>query len=334
VQRALVTGATGLVGSYLVERLREEGWDVRALVRDPGRAAWLEREGAELHQGDVLDGARFTSAAAACDVIFHAAAAVTPRGGWEVFRATNIEGSGHAVDAAAASGARLLHISSVAVYGARGHNARVAKIDERNALTPLDPAAHYARSKRESEAVVLDAHRAGRIWATAVRPDVIYGRRDRQFIPRVARLFNSGVAPLVGGGKTTLAMVHAANVADGAIRAATTDAAGGKVYNLTNDDEITVADFVQLAAQGLGKHVIPIPLPMRAGRFLIVALASALGLLRGRGLGTMARGTLEFLTRDNPYSSDLARRELGWAPPIRAAEGVPDAFRWWKAQRR
>jgi nucleoside-diphosphate-sugar epimerase len=333
VPRALVTGATGLVGSYLAERLRADGWAVRALVRDSGRATWLERTGVELRPGDVRDAKSFAAAATRCDVIFHAAAAVTPRGGWEVFRATNIEGTRHAISAAAAAGARLLHVSSVAVYGARGHNTTVARIDERNALTPLAAEAHYARSKRESEALVLDAHRAGRIWATTVRPDVIYGRRDRQFIPRVARLLDAGVAPLIGGGTSTLAVVHGANVADGALRAATTDVAGGKAYNLANDSDLTVAEFIRLAAVGLEKRVVPVRVPLRAGRILVVGLATTLGLLRGRGLRAMARGTVDFLTRDNPFSSDLARRELGWAPPIPAAEGVPDAFRWWKLHR-
>ena len=66
-----------------------------------------------------------------------------------------------------------------------------------------------------SEALVLEAHAAGRIWATAVRPDVIYGKRDRQFVPRIAGLLQRGFAPLIGGGRTTLPIVHAANVADG-----------------------------------------------------------------------------------------------------------------------
>ncbi|HET6701769.1 MAG TPA: NAD-dependent epimerase/dehydratase family protein, partial [Gemmatimonadaceae bacterium] len=118
MRRALVTGATGLVGSYLVERLTTDGWRVRALVRNAAGAAWLQPLGAELIVGDVLDAAAFQRAAASCEAIFHCAAAILPeRAEWEAYRATNLDGTANAIAAARASGARLLQVSSVAVYG-------------------------------------------------------------------------------------------------------------------------------------------------------------------------------------------------------------------------
>ena len=115
----------------------------------------------------------------------HTAANIIVRGGWEAYRVTNIDGTRNAIAAAERAKARLLHVSSVAVYGpsARYDAARRGmRTDEDAPLAPLPDRAHYARSKRESEAVVLKAHREGRVWATAVRPDVIYGKRDRQFV--------------------------------------------------------------------------------------------------------------------------------------------------------
>ena len=55
MSRALVTGATGMLGSYIVERLQDRGWEVRALVRDPERATWLQGRGVELAVGDLGD---------------------------------------------------------------------------------------------------------------------------------------------------------------------------------------------------------------------------------------------------------------------------------------
>ena len=329
---ALVTGATGLVGSHLVERLARDGWRVRALVRDPERARWLAESGSDLVVGDVLDAERFAAAAVGCDVIFHAAATVTARGfTYEAYRRPNVGGARNAVAAARRAGARLLHVSSVAVYGPTARYDRgPGGTDEEAPLAPLPTAAYYARSKREAEALILDAHRRGEVWATAVRPCVIYGRRDRQFVPRVGRVLRLGVAPLPGSARARLAIVHAANVADGAVRAAGADAAGGRAYNLANDFDLPVADFCRLAGAGLGRRVRLIRFPTPLARAVLALGKLAVTAVRGRGPGFMLDGTVDFLTRDNPFTSERARRELGWAPAVRPADAVPDAFRWWR----
>jgi nucleoside-diphosphate-sugar epimerase len=332
VKTALVTGATGLVGHHLAQRLQREGWTVRALVRDAARAGALSRTGVVLAVGDTLDATSFALAARKCDVVFHAAAAVTPRGGWEAFSRPNVDGTRNAVAAAASAGARLVHVSSVAVYGAAERYARGAgAIDEETPLAPLPNRAFYARSKRDSEAIVMGAHAAGRLWATAVRPDVIYGSHDRQFVPRLARLLARGVAPLVGGGRSTLAVVHAANVADGMVRAATTEAAGGRAYNLTNDYDVTVAEFFRLAGEGMGVRLRMLSIPLAAARAGFGLFRLVAPLVAGPGLGVVTASALDFISRDNPFTSARARRELGWDPPMRPETGVPEAFRWWAA---
>lgn len=333
MRRALVTGATGLVGSHIVERLLADGWSVRALVRKPSKT--VAAMGAELAIGDVLDGESFIRAAHGTDIVFHTAAAITPRGGWESYRRLNIDGTENAIAASEAAGARLLHLSSVAVYGPEGRFREGGrKTDEETPLSPLRDSAYYARSKRESERMVMEAHAAGRIWATAVRPDVIYGRRDRQFVPRIARLLERGFAPLIGGGTSTLAIVHAANVADGAVRAALHDGAGGRAYNLANDYDVTVRQFFELAAQGLGRRVrlIPIPFWLASGAFRLVRGAAKT--LSGGRMSVISNASLSMLTESNPFTSERARRELGWMPAVHPSDGVPEAFQWWLTHRR
>src|SRR5207302_8914303 len=112
----LVTGASGLVGSHVVQALVSRGERVRALVRPASRDA-VVRLGAEAVVGDVTDVAAWDAAARGADAIVHAAAIVQRRASWTQYVAANVDATRLAVAAARATGARLVHISSVAVYG-------------------------------------------------------------------------------------------------------------------------------------------------------------------------------------------------------------------------
>lgn len=331
--RALVTGATGLVGSHIVELLLRHGWSVRGLARSDASREALRTAGVEAVSGDLLDNTSLDPASSGADVIFHTAAAITQRGGWESYRRLNVDGTNAMITAAERSGARLLHLSSVAVYGSMArYNAGGTKTTEDAPLGPLRERSYYARSKRESETMVMDAHRAGRIWATAVRPSVIYGPRDRQFVPRMANALRFGVMPLIGGGRSTLAVVHAANVASGAVLAATSEAAGGRAYNLANDFDVTVREFFRLAGEGLGRRVRLVSVPLWSAKVGLRGFQIVDRVALGGKFAVASEGSLSFLSRDNPFSSDRARRELGWSPAVTHEAGVPAAFRWWMSE--
>ncbi len=327
--RALVTGATGLVGSHIVERLLADGWTVRALVRDPRAASWLGGAGAEVSRGDLADAASLRAATAGCHTVFHCAALIAATGDWASFQRANIDGTRAVVGAAAAAGARLVHTSSVAVYGSAARY-RSTPTDEDTPLAPLAEHAYYARSKREAEQLALGAHDAGELWATAIRPPMIYGKRDRQLVPRFARAMRTGFFPLFAGGRSIFSLVHASAVADGAVRAARIDAAGGRAFNLANDFPVSVADMVQLAANGLGRRVRGVPIPCAVARASFGTLATAARLAKQHATAEQLPGIVDIFTRNNPFTSERARRELGWSPTMRPEVGIPEAFAWWR----
>lgn len=326
--RALVTGATGMLGGYVVRRLLEDGWRVRALIRRPERADDLGVRGVEVAPGDLADRGSICSAARGCQIIVHAAAAIGSGPDDSGFRAVNVAGTEHVVGAAEHARARLVLVSSTAVFGQDRY--RPVPTDESATLPTLPDEDAYGRSKQDAERVVMKAQRDGRIWASVVRPPVMYGVGDRQFAPRIGRVLRAGVFPLVDGGSAQLSLVHADAVAAGAIRAALTEAADGRVYHLTDDFPVTVADLVRLASEGLGQPIMTprVPLPAARVGFALLRLG-----LHAAGRGDLARhapGTFTMLTRDNPFTSARARSELGWNPRIRPEEGIPEAFRWWR----
>lgn len=332
MRRALITGATGMLGSHIASRLVADGVSVRGLARKTSQADSLRRLGLEPCEGDLLDGGSIERAARDCDVVFHAAAAIGSDADAREFEGANVAGTIHAILAASRADARLVHVSSTAVFGAARYHERLT--DEDHPLPRLPDSDAYGRSKQAAEREVLEAAGTGRVWATVVRPPVMYGRGDRQFVPRVAPVLSRGVFPLIGGGRTTLPLVHADAVADGALRAARFEGASGRVYHLTSDFAVSVAALVRHAGEGLGRAIFAPRLPVVVGRACFILFAAA---LHGAGRSDLARhapGTFRMLTRDNPFSSERARRELGWTPRLRPEEGIRDAFRWWREQRR
>jgi len=125
-------------------------------------------------------------------------------------------------------------------------------------------------------------------------------------------------------------VVHAANVADGMVRAAMRPEAGGRVYNLANDCDVTVSEFFRLAGEGLGERLRFVSIPASAARVIVRVAALA----TPARLRSSLRQSVDFLTRDNPFTSERARRELGWDPPVRPERGVVDAFRWFASSGR
>ena len=203
----LVTGASGLVGSHVVEALVARGETVRALVRPASRAAAL-RLGAEAVAGDVTDPAVWQRAAHGVRTIVHAAAIVQRRASWERYVAVNVEGTRLAAAAARATRVRLVHISSVAVYG--GSAAYPSTPERRDEDFPFQPIAtpdYYARSKRMAEDVVREATTHQDLDVAALRPNVIYGERDRLCTPRVIGAARLPFVPQIGPGTNRLSCV-------------------------------------------------------------------------------------------------------------------------------
>ncbi|MEO7086720.1 MAG: hypothetical protein ABI442_11525, partial [Gemmatimonadaceae bacterium] len=143
-----------------------------------------------------------------------------------------------------------------------------------------------------------------------------------------------GVTIAIDGARTILPIVHAANVADGAVLAALSDRAGGRAYNLANDYDVTVREFFLLAGEGLQKRIRFVPISLSVAKGGVGIVMWIVRVATAGSLNVVSASSLSFLTRDNPFTSERAKTELGWAPRVRPAEGVPDAFRWWKERRR
>lgn len=325
----LVTGGTGLVGSHVIRALRQEGTGVRALVRAASRER-LSGPGIEIVEGDVTDERAWRRAARGVSGVIHAAALIAQRGSRSDFQDVNVGGTRLAVQAARAARVRLVHISSVAVYG-RGsaYAAGAGGVDEEFRFGPIAGHDYYAQSKRESEQVVWDAVADG-ADAVALRPNVIYGEGDRLFSPRVLAAIRQGLVPQVGGGTNHLSCVYAGNVAAAALLALRTPGARGRVYNTTDDgpERLTQRGFSDAFADALGMRVRRVRLPYPVAR-VAVDLWARWQMIRSPGTYPgVGASAVRFLAEENPFVAERARRELAWMPVVSPREAVRRTVRW------
>ncbi len=318
----LVTGGSGLVGSHVIEALRARGESVRALVR-PASRALVERLGAEAVPGDVQDAAAWRAAVqgeGGVRGLVHAAALLQQRASWQEYEAVNVGGTRLAARAARTAGARLVHISSVAVYGGLAdYRPESERRTEDFSFRPIPDHDFYARSKRLAEAAVGEEAERG-LTAVALRPNVIYGERDRLFTPRVIRVVRRRVVPRIGPGTNHLSCMYAGNVAAAAVAALDAPVAGFRAYNVASDapPALTQHEFLTAFAAALGVRPVTIPIPAGLARGVMTVVTSR----------RLARAAAAFITGENPYVDERARRELAWQPPFTAASAVRRSVRW------
>ncbi len=329
----LVTGATGLLGSHIVEQLCKRGAPTRVLVRPGSDVAWLRTQGVEFAEGDITDRVSLDAACRGCDVVYHSAAKVGDWGPWAEFQRITIDGTRNVIEAAVAAGVRrLVHISSISTYG---YYTDPITVDESYPLGyKLYKWAYYSKSKIAAEQLAWAAHRAGRIELTVIRPAWIYGERDRATIARLYRMIRTGKAKILGRGDNRLNVVYAGNIAEAAIEAARRADCNGEAFNCSNDGVITQQEYFDLLAKSIGAPRVTRHVPYRvayAAGFVLELLGHA---FRWKKPPFITRYAVWLMGRRSYFSADKARRVLGWKATVPYEVGIPNTVRWYEGTQR
>ncbi|GMV97185.1 MAG: oxidoreductase [Phycisphaerae bacterium] len=328
----LVTGATGLLGSHIVEQLRLRNRPVRVLVRRGADVAWLKQQDVEFAEGDITDRASLDAACRGVRNVYHAAARVGDWGPWSEFERITIQGTRNLAEASERAGCeRFLHISSISAYGHPDGEGLV--LDETAPLgRHLHKWSYYSRAKVQAERDLWAMYAAGKLRLTVIRPSWLYGPRDRATIFRLARILRAGQAKILGDGENKLNVVYAGNVAEGAILAVDSPRAIGQAYNCSNDGVIKQKEWFDLLARALGAPPVTKHVPYRvayAAAFFLEILGHA---FRWKQPPMITRYAVWLMGRRCYFSAEKARRELGWKSTVCYEEGVKKTVEWLKTQ--
>ncbi len=328
--KVLVTGATGFLGSYIVDHSFRQKDRVRVLVRDTSNCDYLKRyKNLEYVTGDLLDRRALGKAVEGVDIVYHSAARATDWGSRRQFLTANYIGSKNILEAClAAKVKRLVYVSSPGVV----FDFTDQEMIDESYPYPEKPGNFYAESKARAEKLILDADGKDGLTTVSLRPHAVWGPRDVSgFFPRIIRMLKEKRLKDFTGGKTVLLdMCYVTNAADACILAGRSDKVGGNAYFITDGQTVDSWKFLDRVADlfempRLTKKMNPGFAKIMA---LIFEMIWRIPYLAENYPPPITRYALEMMTHSTTYSIDAAVRDLGYSPGVNVDKGLVLLKEW------
>jgi len=323
----LVTGASGFIGTHLVQKLLSQNETVRALVRPnsihAGRLSHLE---VEIVEGDLSDRNVLLDATKNIKTIYHACSPMSnDRAEYEEVA---IKGTEFLIDAALKNNVkRFVQFSSLAVYELLKINDKIIREDSPYQKNP-EAMGPYAWAKIEIEKRVFNAIEKQGLAATIVRPGIVIGPFCRVFFPHLGYNLQEQIFLVIGNSDYALPLTYVENTVDGIYKAGTVDNAIGQAYNLVDDGEITpgkyIEEFIQIADDSCKLVHLPFIIPYSAT--LAYEIASSFGLVKK---GITSRAQLKWKQARVRFDNSKAKKDLGWEQNVSIADGIEKTFKWY-----
>lgn len=319
VETLLVTGATGFVGSHVLEQLDVVGTRVCALVRKESDAQRLGAQGVRCVRGSLEDPAALNEAVTGVDAVLHLAAATKARTSEEYERA-NGAGTQAVIDAMVAQPRRqrLIYLSSLAAVGPSLDGKPVTRADQPRPLTA------YGRTKLAGEKACEAA--AQRLDVAILRAPAVYGPRDRDVF-EFFRMARQGVTLIPGGRERRLQMIHAADLARALLMAATSEQANG-VYHVAEARSYGLREMAEMVAAAVGRksRIVGVPAPLLKGA---AAVSEGVAGLFGKSTIFNRDKARELLAPGWLCETELARRDFGFEAQIPLEAGLGNTAKWY-----
>jgi nucleoside-diphosphate-sugar epimerase len=315
--RVLVTGATGFLGSHLVELLREQGHEVRALVRRSSKTALLESLGVELSFARLETGDGLDDAVRGVNAVVHGAALVKARAPAE-FHRVNVEGTKNLLDAVVRIAPGIRRFALVSSITAEGfaHNGGGRR-----------PVTHYGRSKLAAEGVTLAM--AKELPVSILRPPAIYGPRDAEMFA-FFQMVSRRLMAFLGSPENRLSLIYATDCARALYQVLTADHPSGSVYAVEDGRVYTQGEFAAVVADALGIRTairLSVPIPVVS----VAAVGSELYGRVTRSAVMLTRDKVNELRQpDLTCRGDRIRDELGFVPEVQLEEGARRTVAWYR----
>ncbi|MBI2982239.1 MAG: NAD-dependent epimerase/dehydratase family protein [Deltaproteobacteria bacterium] len=321
--RAFVTGATGFLGSHLVDRLLGQGDEVHALARRTSNLRWLQGKKVQIHYGDVLgDLHGIEEGLKGVDLCFHVAGIIrAPRR--EIYFQINAEGTRNLFETILKVNPKIKKIVVVTSLAAHGPSRDGRPMNEED---PCRPITDYGESKWEEERVALQYK--DRLPITMIRPPAIYGPRDEQIL-KYFQMVKRRVVIIPGRSPQRLNMAHAQDVVTGMLLAAESSRSTGETFFIGDSRDYEWGEVADLVGRTFGKRLFRIRIPISL-LYLIGCFGEIVTRLTGRSVPFGMTNMKNFAQKNWTLDISKARKILGYEPAYSLEKGIAETANWYR----
>ena len=322
--KVLVTGGGGFLGSAIVTLLVERRYHVRSFSRN--HYPELASMGIEQIQGDVCDNNSIEQALRGVDLVFHTAAKAGIWGDYSDYYRTNITGTQNVI-----AGCKKHHISRLIYTSSPSVVFNGTDMEGVNESVPYPATYHayYPQTKAIAEQYVIKAAGQG-LMTIILRPHLIWGPRDKHFVPRIIARANRLIR--VGNGKNLIDTVYIDNAADAHILAADglekNPKLSGNMYFISQGDPVPLWDIINHILKAAGLAPVRRSMPLRMAWLIGFILELAYRTFNISGEPRMTRFLADELAKAHWFDISAARKDLGYTPRISIKEGLRRLESW------
>jgi len=321
--KVLVTGATGFIGSHLVDKLLEKNYSVIATIRKTSSLQWLINKPIQLVEASLNDKSQLLEIVKDVDYVYNVAGVIAAKS-YEDFLKANKDGAKNLIESVYEVNPnikRFIHISSQAAAGpATSLDKPVKESDQCHPITS------YGKSKKESEDVVLSFK--DKLPVTIVRPPSVYGPRDPA-IRDIFRIGKMGLGPLMGFNDKYVSLIHCDDLVRGIIMAGESEKAKGEVYFITSKEFYNWPQIMDVLKQALGKKFFikirfPHPLVLAAG-----SISEFFGNFSKKPPVFDKEKAIDFIQDYWICSPEKAKNDIGFESQIDLQSGFNETAKWY-----
>ncbi len=325
MEKVLVTGANGFIGSNLCRRLLAEGYEVNALVRESSDLQFIESLPLRRYYGDITQPETLKPAMEGVRKVFHVAGLTADWGPYEIFDKINFRGAKNVALAADTAGVkRFVYVSTVAFHG---FGKRKVKEDD----PPAKNLIPYAQTKLLAEQWLWDYAKKSPMEITAVRPGNVFGINDRTFIFKYIDALLQGKFAEINHGRSKTCPVYVENLVDIMMLVATESKAVGNAYLATDGLDICWHEFNEALAKQLGVPLPKTSLPYGPAMAVAKSYYAVRRLLGLRSEPFLTPYRINNGGKDYHFSIQKLKDHFGYVPKVGLEEGLKRAVESYRA---